>query len=174
MWSSARSPPPMQVAAAMFTPASLIAAATCASAPGVFSMSMTRSTAIYSCGVSLQAGAGAKLMRRRSNPLWTELDHDLVDAPAGRPRLVRAGNLGHQSLDRSVLAVDETGDAGDSLLAGTTDEGTEESRPQADSHPAIAHSNRKFRRFGIALVPNVARRAEALAGFGIDGDQRLV
>src|SRR5919108_2728488 len=30
----------------MFTPASLIAAATCASAPGVFSMSMTRSTAI--------------------------------------------------------------------------------------------------------------------------------
>ena len=44
MWSSARSPVPMQVAAAMFTPASLIAAATLASAPGVFSMSMTRST----------------------------------------------------------------------------------------------------------------------------------
>jgi hypothetical protein len=36
----------MQVAAAMFTPASLIAAATRASAPGVFSTSMTRSTAI--------------------------------------------------------------------------------------------------------------------------------
>ena len=31
-------------AAEMFTPASLIAAASCASAPGVFSMSMTRST----------------------------------------------------------------------------------------------------------------------------------
>jgi hypothetical protein len=30
----------------MFTPASLIAAATCASAPGVFSTSMTRSTAM--------------------------------------------------------------------------------------------------------------------------------
>src|SRR4051794_13792432 len=44
-WSSARSPVPMQVAAAMFTPASLIAAATSASAPGVFSTSMTRSTA---------------------------------------------------------------------------------------------------------------------------------
>src|SRR5215218_8372155 len=36
----------MHVAAAMFTPASLIAAATRASAPGVFSMSMTRSTAM--------------------------------------------------------------------------------------------------------------------------------
>ena len=47
MCSSARSPVPMQVAAAMFTPASLIAAATCASAPGVFSMSMTRSTAMF-------------------------------------------------------------------------------------------------------------------------------
>ena len=46
MWSSARSPGPRQVAAAMFTPASLIAAATPASAPGVFSMSMTRSTAM--------------------------------------------------------------------------------------------------------------------------------
>src|SRR5688572_26499247 len=45
MCSSARSPAPMHVAAAMFTPASLIAAATSASAPGVFSMSMTRSAA---------------------------------------------------------------------------------------------------------------------------------
>jgi len=36
MWSSARSPGPMQVAAAMFTPASLIALATSASAPGRF------------------------------------------------------------------------------------------------------------------------------------------
>src|SRR4051812_19891069 len=44
MCSSARLPGPMQVAAAMFTPASLIAAATSASAPGVFSTSMTRST----------------------------------------------------------------------------------------------------------------------------------
>src|SRR5689334_16289900 len=43
MWSSARSPAPTQVAAAMFTPASLIAFATSASAPGRFSMSMTRS-----------------------------------------------------------------------------------------------------------------------------------
>src|SRR5437763_2389012 len=46
MWSSARSPGPTHVAAAMFTPASLIAAATRASAPGVFSTSMTRSTAM--------------------------------------------------------------------------------------------------------------------------------
>src|SRR5688572_1825702 len=53
MWSSARSPAPMHVAAEMFTPASLIAAATSASAPGVFSISMTRSTAMGRCGVSL-------------------------------------------------------------------------------------------------------------------------
>src|SRR5688572_6856759 len=45
MWSSARSPAPMHVTAAMFTPASLIAAATSASAPGVLSTSMIRSTA---------------------------------------------------------------------------------------------------------------------------------
>jgi len=45
MWISARSAGPTQVAAAMFTPASLTAAATRASAPGVLSMSMTRSTA---------------------------------------------------------------------------------------------------------------------------------
>ena len=44
MCSSACDPGPMQVAAAMFTPASLIAAATLASAPGVFSRSMARST----------------------------------------------------------------------------------------------------------------------------------
>jgi hypothetical protein len=36
----------MHVAAARFTPASLIAAATRASAPGSFSISMTRSNAI--------------------------------------------------------------------------------------------------------------------------------
>src|SRR5262245_27468945 len=52
MWSSARSPGPTHVAAAMFTPASLIAAATCASAPGVFSMSMTKSTGM--CPVEAQ------------------------------------------------------------------------------------------------------------------------
>src|SRR6185437_10405414 len=46
MCSSALSPGPMQVAAEMFTPASLIAAATSARAPGLLSMSMTRSTAI--------------------------------------------------------------------------------------------------------------------------------
>ena len=39
-------PDPKQVAAAMFTPASLIAPETSASAPGVFSISMTRSNAI--------------------------------------------------------------------------------------------------------------------------------
>ena len=42
-----------QVAAAMLTPASLIASATRARAPGVFSMSMTRSVAISRCAVSL-------------------------------------------------------------------------------------------------------------------------
>src|SRR4051794_38941529 len=54
MCSSARSPGPTQVAAAMFTPASLIAAATSASAPGVFWMSMTRSVAT-ACAPSLSA-----------------------------------------------------------------------------------------------------------------------
>src|SRR3954454_23914265 len=53
MWSSARSPGPMQVAAEMFTPASLMAAATSARAPGVLSMSMTRSTGIGPSRVSL-------------------------------------------------------------------------------------------------------------------------
>src|SRR5688572_14067481 len=43
MCSSARSPAPMHVTAAMLTPASLMAAATRASAPGSFSTSMTRS-----------------------------------------------------------------------------------------------------------------------------------
>src|SRR6478752_5313532 len=47
MCSSARSAGPTQVAAAMFTPASLIAAATFASAPGVFSTSITKSTAMW-------------------------------------------------------------------------------------------------------------------------------
>jgi plastocyanin len=47
MCSSARSPVPRHVAAAMFTPASLIAAATSARAPGVLSRSMTRSTAMW-------------------------------------------------------------------------------------------------------------------------------
>jgi hypothetical protein len=48
----------------MFTPASLIAAATPANAPGVFSMSMTRSTAMVACGVSLkdeEEGVPAKI-----------------------------------------------------------------------------------------------------------------
>ena len=46
MCSSARAPDPTHVAAARFTPASLTAVATRASAPGVFSTSMTRSNAI--------------------------------------------------------------------------------------------------------------------------------
>src|SRR5215208_3548042 len=46
----------MQVAAAMFTPASLIAAATSARAPGVFSMSMTRSTAMQGRGLPPSCG----------------------------------------------------------------------------------------------------------------------
>src|SRR4051812_23419449 len=50
MCSSARSPGPRHVAAATLTPASLIAAATLASAPGVFSTSMTRSTMCPSGG----------------------------------------------------------------------------------------------------------------------------
>jgi hypothetical protein len=47
MWSSTRSALPRQVAAARFTPASLIAFAISASAPGSFLISMTRSNAIW-------------------------------------------------------------------------------------------------------------------------------
>src|SRR5581483_11011734 len=57
MCNSARSPVPMHVAAAMFTPASLIAAATRASAPGVFSMSMTRSYAMRYARAPARQGA---------------------------------------------------------------------------------------------------------------------
>src|SRR4051794_41100602 len=46
MCISTVAPAPMHVAAEMFTPASLIAAAASASAPGVFSSSITRSTAM--------------------------------------------------------------------------------------------------------------------------------
>src|SRR4051812_45224020 len=78
MWSSARSPPPMHVAAAMFTPTSLIAAATAASAPGLFSMSMTRSTGI-SVGASLSVA-----VRQRA-----ESDHDpRADHHPGGPEVV--------------------------------------------------------------------------------------
>src|SRR4051794_35908399 len=63
MCSSAWLPPARQVAAAMFTPASLIAAATSASAPGVFSMSMTRSTAIGPRRASLLADVGGYPLR---------------------------------------------------------------------------------------------------------------
>src|SRR3954468_5302199 len=71
MCSSARSPGPTQVAAAILTPASLIAAATWASAPAVFSISMTRSTAMAarsSHGAAqrdLQPRAGLRLGERR-------------------------------------------------------------------------------------------------------------
>jgi hypothetical protein len=50
-------------------PASLIAAATCASAPGVFSMSMTRSTAMCPPGVSVCRRGGVALAgRSRATP----------------------------------------------------------------------------------------------------------
>src|SRR4029450_11909690 len=62
MCSSARSPGPTQGAAAMFTPASLTAVATRASAPGVFSMSMTRSTAMRRTRAS---GARAQVSQPR-------------------------------------------------------------------------------------------------------------
>src|SRR5215218_3234289 len=59
MWSSARSPGPMQVAAAMLTPASLIAVATSARAPGEFSISMTRSNAMSATAGAYLREAGA-------------------------------------------------------------------------------------------------------------------
>jgi hypothetical protein len=57
----------MHVAAAMFTPASLIAAATSASEPGVFSMSMTRSTAMRS--VPRQPNPAKEVSHRRTDVL---------------------------------------------------------------------------------------------------------
>src|SRR3954469_4723014 len=71
MWTSARSPGPTHVAAAMFTPASLIAAATRASAPGVLSISMTRSTAIpRDVSLSRRDPAATRRLRRaaRAHP----------------------------------------------------------------------------------------------------------
>ena len=64
---------PTQAAAAMFTPASLIAAATRASAPGVFSMSMTRSTAMCPVLSSAYLREGS---RRRAYALSDELTTD--------------------------------------------------------------------------------------------------
>ena len=102
-------PEPMHVAAAMFTPASLIAAAARTSAPGVFSISMTRSNAIYrtshettSAATALNTARYRALRSRRtesrSKPNDFELAPDHADvllaeglAPVTRNRDDEAG-----------------------------------------------------------------------------------
>src|SRR5215218_763031 len=81
MCNSARSPAPTQVAAAMFTPASLIAAAASARAPGVFSMSMTRSVAMARASLQGPAVAPAapdlaQRVERRARQRRPLLAHD--------------------------------------------------------------------------------------------------
>ena len=46
--------------------------------------------------------------------------------------------------------------------------------PQTDPHPLITDPNRELCRIRTIVVTYVACGPEALAGFGIDGDQRLV
>src|SRR5436305_2800289 len=83
MCSSARSPEPMQVAAAMFTPASLIAAATCASAPGVFSISMTRSYAMRCAGASLLSESVSAPPDRYDHVIWIVMENHSYDQIIG-------------------------------------------------------------------------------------------
>ena len=59
-------------------------------------------------------------------------------------------------------------------FAGPADEGREQRSPETDPHPPIADTNRELRRVGVVLVADIAGGPEALAGFGIDRDQRLV
>src|SRR5215217_9633922 len=143
MCSSARSPAPMQVAAAMFTPASLIAAAACASAPGVLSMSMTRSTAIGLTS-DLVDGQEALLVLRvdarehldvvleaRAAQLRAEQVVDLEDAC----RVVHV----HLDPDRALLARDDP-DLVDRSGRERVDVG--QVRLQRDARPAVLHVER--------------------------------
>jgi hypothetical protein len=70
--------------------------------------------------------------------------------------------------------MDQPRESGYAFLAGTPSERFEQSRPQADPHPAIAHPDRELCSRRIIVAADVARRSEALAGVGIDRDQRLV
>src|SRR5688500_19815669 len=94
MCISARSPVPMHVAAARFTPASLIAAATSASAPGEFSMSMTRSKAIRRSlpPSACRAQAPLRIDRAQARGVRDALDRDRLGrgAPVGAPLLLGA------------------------------------------------------------------------------------
>src|SRR5690348_2936324 len=75
MCSSTRSPGPMQVAAAMLTPASLIAAATSASAPGEFSMSMTRSYAMGPAAASLLSATVTAPPNHYDHVVWIVMEN---------------------------------------------------------------------------------------------------
>src|SRR5437867_2170694 len=87
----------MQVAAAMFTPASLIAAATCASAPGLFSMSMARSNGIQDSRSGGRLGRCARrsahsarlraMSRQRRSPPQPPIEASSRDARAARRAL---------------------------------------------------------------------------------------
>src|SRR4051794_8938514 len=108
MCSSARSPVPMQVAAAMFTPASLIAAATSASAPGLFSMSMTRSTATLRAAYRRARSAAERAAGQRDGAvedggLGRRADRDAMVAAGDHPAAaVEAGEHARLGRDRDA------------------------------------------------------------------------
>src|SRR4051812_11048098 len=117
MCSSAFSPVPMQVAAAMFTPASLIAAATCASAPAVFSMSMTRSNAMAPPPVAAYSAPPSSLA---SGVGWVRGDHDegLIEADPRAERVDVRGARGGRPGARLLAQLDARQARGVSRRAG--------------------------------------------------------
>src|SRR5689334_18226257 len=99
MCSSAVSPGPTQVAAEMFTPASLIAAATSARAPGVLSMSMTRSTAI----AGHSAYPAAALGRPHPNRVTPHAPPGMTMSATELRRIFHEQRAGHIAGDGRVL-----------------------------------------------------------------------
>ena len=70
--------------------------------------------------------------------------------------------------------MDQARQSDDARIAGAEDERAEQRGPQPDPHPSIADAHRELSRVGPLVAADVAGGAEALAGFGIERDQRLV
>ncbi len=93
------------------------------------------------------ADAGLRLGRAFSSR--PQIDHDLQLSGTRRSDLVGSGHLLHQALDRSVLGVDQAGEALDAHLAGADGERAQQRRPEADPHPLIADADRELGRLGV-------------------------
>src|SRR4051794_36146475 len=143
MCSSARSPVPRQVAAATFTPASLIAVATRASAPGAFSMSMTKSTAIAVRRQPNRWKASAANRDRGWLPVLEQRRREDHDRPVAK---VRCEVLNARLLDQPLPCPDlrgvPRGDAADELrvLVG---------RAAVHGHRALLHRIRERSRLDV-------------------------